>query len=876
MATDAKEPGPKNDERPSDVTLEQRAKDAAKKAAEYGGYLQLMEERVASLELKLQPPQEEAAAKKAGSSSKSSSKRVPAIPELHLVKWAEFKNKLKDDDKIYAIEALVGEVKYWYQKETQIHPNLLEENGIRKDSSNQKELVKRIRINSLPILTILSDVTDYEWVLEPIVLIYPFKLLVERDGAIREQMKRLEIKWGSTDNEAAGVGAGTSLHNSPNPGATTVARGEESSQITPNGIGSKTMDARKENTAKIKDDNEPNSTQNESRKKEKEDLMDSLETLRDMRCLIKFMDEQIAPVVARINDRSCTRISFHDLWHLFRPGDYIFVPRHSPRDRPSDPSDQPAGESPQTTHKRNDRYQEDWRILGCGGGRPNLISASDEDSVVPKHKVNPFEVSTYYVDFNGKVFGATTRWFQIKPFDGEREITSLEFYPSRFVRNAEARRAELKTRGEKFRGYRTFQHQQYKGMTFACQPCGTEFSEDKTNPEPIDSQVVVDFAEAIRDDYDWHPEGREFDTSCAFSREVDDDAALNVDYLQPVSEYTGGWEDLKLVAGHKEMLKALVRTHLRDKQTMLKGDEDEKHSHDIVRGKARKNNMMKADREEILAFAKKQYTDGKKTDSNWNGRQIRNAFQTAAALAEYDAQVKYQDPNGPVYSRLHSDHFNTVLQASRQFDDYIKSVRGETAEDRAHLQRLRDDLFKSTAIDYRGPETHSKSKSAKGQKLRQPQDEYDDEAEFEEEEAPPQVLAPAPTSKRLLRSREPPQDTYSPREVSQSQAPGTQRLRQPPARPTQLQTNAAPRSKRSSNHGYPTPSTSNSALHEQMEPGDTYYAPRGAAIEAKRRPPANQRLVGRNAAVNVRQPEPEVESEEPDYSDDDDEDDNME
>lgn len=97
----------------------------------------------------------------------------------------------------------------------------------------------------------------------------------------------------------------------------------------------------------------------------------------------------------------------------------------------------------------------------------------------------------------------------------------------------------------------------------------------------------------------------------------------------------------------------------------------------LKRTLARKDNMMEADVDEIISFAKEQFHEGKKTDSNWNGRQIRNAFQTAAALAEFDAQSKRQNPKGPVYSRLHTKHFKTVSQASKQFDDYIKSFSGK-------------------------------------------------------------------------------------------------------------------------------------------------------------------------------------------------------
>ena len=57
--------------------------------------------------------------------------------------------------------------------------------------------------------------------------------------------------------------------------------------------------------------------------------------------------------------------------------------------------------------------------------------------------------------------------------------------------------------------------------------------------------------------------------------------------------------------------------------------------HNLRRTLQRRELFLEANEKEILAFAKSQYNRGKKTEANWNGRQIRNAFQIAAALAEF-------------------------------------------------------------------------------------------------------------------------------------------------------------------------------------------------------------------------------------------------
>ncbi|MCJ1309497.1 hypothetical protein MMC25_003157 [Agyrium rufum] len=58
--------------------------------------------------------------------------------------------------------------------------------------------------------------------------------------------------------------------------------------------------------------------------------------------------------------------------------------------------------------------------------------------------------------------------------------------------------------------------------------------------------------------------------------------------------------------------------------------------------------------------------------TKWNGRQVRNAFQTAIALAEYE-----QDPDGSKGKyTVNAKHFKTVVELSAKFEQYMKKTRG--------------------------------------------------------------------------------------------------------------------------------------------------------------------------------------------------------
>ncbi|RPA81277.1 hypothetical protein BJ508DRAFT_306780 [Ascobolus immersus RN42] len=71
----------------------------------------------------------------------------------------------------------------------------------------------------------------------------------------------------------------------------------------------------------------------------------------------------------------------------------------------------------------------------------------------------------------------------------------------------------------------------------------------------------------------------------------------------------------------------------------------------------------------------------------WNGRQIRNAFQTAIALAENEAQ-KTEDR-----TILRPRHFETVVQASIQFDKYMYRIYSKSDGRRAFEASLRNDRY---------------------------------------------------------------------------------------------------------------------------------------------------------------------------------------
>jgi hypothetical protein len=103
----------------------------------------------------------------------------------------------------------------------------------------------------------------------------------------------------------------------------------------------------------------------------------------------------------------------------------------------------------------------------------------------------------------------------------------------------------------------------------------------------------------------------------------------------------------------------------------------------------------------ITRFADEHYTSYQRMQRRpWNGRQIRNSFQTAVALAEYDA---YDQAMGPAplqenVPMLRWRHFVSVSRATLQFEEYLKDTRGWNEEALAHKQGLRASSTPATRL----------------------------------------------------------------------------------------------------------------------------------------------------------------------------------
>jgi len=136
--------------------------------------------------------------------------------------------------------------------------------------------------------------------------------------------------------------------------------------------------------------------------------------------------------------------------------------------------------------------------------------------------------------------------------------------------------------------------------------------------------------------------------------------------------------------------------------------------------------------EEIIKFAKKHWKDSKDSKrARWNGRQIRNAFHTAVAMAEFRARTQKggagYDNGKDVEISVGRVEFEKIASTAREFDNYMTETTGSTFEAKASREGLRKEQKKEE-------EKAKKNKKKKQSKSKKESDSSDSESESEDDD----------------------------------------------------------------------------------------------------------------------------------------------
>jgi hypothetical protein len=362
-------------------------------------------------------------------------------PQLNRVEWAMFTaqpgipgSKVNPED-IFAIDVLEGDpviaFQYLWWRAKQSLERTAPVTKKKQLTPGQGPLPERIRINSRYILKVLEKIDRDKFGEEdgPLVMIRPYKALVYYEGQIRATYQDLKKKFRSPTE---------------GPEGDTTASEE----------GEKDESAGK-NKSKTADD------------EDKDPLTSSAVALEQLKVLVHFLDTDIKEKIAYVRSDQCQRVSFADIWYLFRPGDEVI----------------------------DQERKQAYRVIGISSSAHKVIPPwRNFDSLSAKSDETPAVLHCVYIDFDGENLGPVLKTFQIPRFEGERTITSLVVYP---LRLAEGRRIDetkpqtfrqkLIARGKMFTEVLSVKHMNYNGFTLETR-------------DQVDGQVMVDFEESFASD----------------------------------------------------------------------------------------------------------------------------------------------------------------------------------------------------------------------------------------------------------------------------------------------------------------------------------------------------------------------------------------
>jgi hypothetical protein len=415
------------------------------------------------------------------------------IPEVHnCFDWGTFVNLCAGDSTLYAIEALIAG--------PQIEKDQVEEYRLRCVKGVQgydKELYYKlptplyknsdrswlhcIRVQSQSLLNVFNKVTNYGLGTRPLTFRRPFRYLIHFHDRFKEELQRMEADYFQADYIS------THKHSRSN------SRRDDLSGRTPN----TTLAAPGKSTTI--------------------DHSASTANLENLRCYVKFAEKHIMPLAdqfAHANYSHSRKIRFTDLWYLFKPGELVYIPTSSLKaflERRADYFGLPLMNDLKTGAQSSSMHQKIVRLLYTSSGRSDLFDAwADDDPSADENdghwsERGVFELSCYFLDYDGSSFSSIDCPMTIKYFEGERDIRMLDFYPIRFAPNAESCVNESLSSGLKYVEYLSQKHMSYAGWDVITSPLG-EFLPDPITPwnAPqvrcplyIESEVIIDFKETF-------------------------------------------------------------------------------------------------------------------------------------------------------------------------------------------------------------------------------------------------------------------------------------------------------------------------------------------------------------------------------------------
>ncbi|KAJ3938637.1 uncharacterized protein N0V96_011367 [Colletotrichum fioriniae] len=383
--------------------------------------------------------------------------------------------------------------------------------------------------------------------------------------------------------------------------------------------------------------------------------MDRATKVEHLGVLIEYLNpivkSQLEPMQRRLGQDSPTT-TWDELWYLLRPGSQNYC-----------------------------KWDGQW--IGCVVEETRKCPPDADDNLPERWKVKIWFLSMHWT------YGTLITVYNtidIHKFEGEKKVGQLDIFPEKFFKGE--RKKDFEIRGNRicdmlWKGHEYAHYDgelmskkkiKYKGQIIlsAFVDQAPDFDEDEWGGEKL--KIIKALAERQMTSKPW---------SADYIRNKGEGVVILLHGPPGVGKtYTVG------MVGHIDDA-FMSRVHAVIGFDQLDGER---------RAKIWDSLLMKLNREQKGAIrisngAKKflktpevlEYTD-------WNGREIRNAFQTAIALAEYEAK-NASDYDHTQEIIVEAEHFKDVMAMNKFFRSYLDSIKDRNEGERAQSAAWRNDSW---------------------------------------------------------------------------------------------------------------------------------------------------------------------------------------
>lgn len=376
------------------------------------------------------------------------------MPDLDIqrvvdVKWLDyehFKNVYNPDEGLEIIQVLRGHQRLASEMERESRnrqhkkqvPRSIGSIGSKIESASTWP--QRVRIQSQAIMLMLSRLARQPGsrlaINEPYVFFRPFRTFYHYLPQIKKCLRVLENRWG---HKEAGSKETSAANGTGDP--RQVDNGEKVENIDQPFVADYLSDTEGEDGFS-NDRNFKEGINCSPKTALAGDFANSVTGLQHIRKFVQFIEEDILPEWEEAKTTTNRKVRFVDLWMYFLPGELLHVP--------------PKLKSPRNAGTQ--MHQTAWRCSTLSLD-PILDVHPDDWIFNPRRE---FEVLAYYIDYDGDSYGPVESWHTILYYEGEKDITTLDIYPMRFVQDHEQMTSKLYEQGKIFQKVITDRHLHYE------------------------------------------------------------------------------------------------------------------------------------------------------------------------------------------------------------------------------------------------------------------------------------------------------------------------------------------------------------------------------------------------------------------------------